>query len=208
VAALVLVLGVAVLAVGLPKLAGAVPLTVLSDSMAPAMPVGSLAVVKPTMPLAADAEALSVEEIDRVNDVSGIEPGDVVVFAPEEGSGVLVIHRVLTVSTDTAGRRVFTTKGDNNDTADSPVDGYQVRAVLWYRLPLLGWVNDWLDASTRRAVAVGFAVLAFGWAGWNLIGALRARRARRAQADPAGGEARETGSDAGGGDLLIGRGLL
>jgi signal peptidase len=110
----------------------------------------------------------------------------------------MVIHRVLTVSTDTAGRRVFTTKGDNNDVADAPVDGYQVRAALWYRLPLLGWVNNWLDASMRRTVAVGFAVLAFGWAAWNLAQTLRARRARRAEAGLVGGEARGAEPDAGG----------
>jgi signal peptidase len=69
------VFGVAVLAVGFPKLAGAVPVTVLSNSMAPIMPVGSLAVVTPTMPLSTDVESLSVEEIEQVNDVTGIEPG-------------------------------------------------------------------------------------------------------------------------------------
>jgi signal peptidase len=106
----------------------------------------------------------------------------VIVFAPEEGSGVMVIHRVLTVNTDSSGRRVFTTKGDNNDAVDSPVAGYQVRAVLWYRLPYLGYVNNWLDASMRRIVAIGFAAAAFGWAGWNLVGALRACRPRPAAA--------------------------
>jgi signal peptidase len=174
------VLAVAVLAIGLPKVAGAVPLTVLSDSMSPTMPAGSLAVVKPTMPVSAGAPtSLSVEEIEQVNNVSGIEPGDVIVFAPKEGSSITVIHRVITVNTDSAGHRVFTTKGDANDSVDPPVHGYQVRAVAWYRLPWLGYVNSWLDDTTRPMVALTLAVFGFGWAGWNLVRTWALRRVPR-----------------------------
>jgi signal peptidase len=193
--ALAVILAVAVAAIAVPKAAGAVPLTVLSNSMAPTMPVGSLAVVKPTMPVTAGKpEELSVEEIEQVNEVSKIEPGDVIVFAPKEGSGTTVIHRVITANTDSTGRRTFMTRGDNNDAMDPPVAGYQVRGVLWYRLPWLGWVNDAMDSSTRRVVSVAVAAAGFGWAGWTLVSALAGpKRQPRRASSATGATATQTG---------------
>lgn len=174
---LVGVLAVAAAAVAVPKLAGAVPVAVLSDSMAPTMPVGSLAVVRPTMPTTDDdATSLTPEQVDAVNDVAGIRVGDVIVFVPEEGGTRAVIHRVVGVSVSQDGSRVFTTQGDNNSGVDDPVPGHQVRAVLWYHLPWLGWVDDAMDSTARAWVGGTAAALGYAWAATHLWRAVRPRR--------------------------------
>ena len=173
---LVCVVVVAALAVVVPRLAGAVPLTVLSNSMAPTMPVGSLAVVRPTMEtLTGEAATLDAAEIDAVNDVVGIGVGDVIVFAPNERDARLVMHRVTAVSVSTDGQRVFTTQGDNNSGVDDPVHGHQVRAVVWYHLPLLGYVNDMVSDNARLSIGVAAAVVGYGWAIALFVRAARPR---------------------------------
>lgn len=168
-----------------PRLTGAVPLTVLSDSMSPGMPVGSLAVVRPTMATSTSPAAMSPAQIDAVNDVAGIEPGDVIVFAPEAGDDTLVIHRVRTVS-EHSGTRVFTTQGDNNGAPDDPVAGHQVRAVLWYSLPWLGYVNDGVDDGARRVIGLTAAGAGYAWALTVVVrGLTRRGRPPRGDAAPA-----------------------
>lgn len=175
---LVLVLVVAALAVFVPRVSGAVPLTVLSNSMAPTMPVGSLAVVRPTMDtLTGEAATLDATEIDAVNDIGGIGAGDVIVFAPNERDAQLVMHRVTAVSVSSDGQRVFTTQGDNNSGVDDPVHGHQVRAVVWYDLPLLGYVNDMVSDGARISIGVAAAVVGYGWAVTLFVRAARPRRA-------------------------------
>lgn len=167
-----------------PKAAGAIPLTVLSDSMAPTMPVGSLAVVRPTMEtLTGTAATLDPEQIDELNHIEDIKVGDVIVFAPRAGNDMLVIHRVIGMSMNSSGQRVFTTQGDNNSAVDEPVSGYQVRAVLWYHLPLLGFVNNSLSNDSRQWVAIGAATLGYGWALSQFVIALRRGRKGASEAD-------------------------
>lgn len=50
--------------------------------------------------------------------VSQVKPGDVIVFTPP-GHSTPYTHRVVTVSTNKAGQRVVTTKGDANPAPDS-----------------------------------------------------------------------------------------
>lgn len=183
------VLVVAALAVVIPKVAGAVPLTILSNSMAPTMPVGSLAVVRPTMDtLAGPGPAMSPEEIDAVNQVDQIGVGDVIVFVPRAGSDFLVIHRVIAVSVASDGTRVFTTQGDNNSAVDDPVPSHQVRAVLWYHLPLLGYVNDKLNTDSRLPIAIGAAAVGYTWAAVLFVRAIRRRPATAARDETDGPE--------------------
>lgn len=162
---LALVLAVAVIALVIPKVAGAIPLTVLSNSMAPSMPVGSLAMVRPTMDtLTGSAQTLDREQIDAVNEVDDIGIGDVIVFVPEASRDTLIIHRVIGVNVTSTGQRTFTTQGDNNSGVDDPVSSHQVRAVLWYHVPLLGYVNDAVDSGAKQWLAVGVAALGYSWA--------------------------------------------
>lgn len=164
-----------------PKLVGAVPLTVLSDSMAPGMPAGSLAVVRPTMNVedGQDVSTMDAAAIDEVNHVDELAVGDVIVYQPDANDGTAIMHRITGISVKQDGARQFTTKGDNNDVADSePVDDHMVRGEVWYHLPYLGYVNDFLNSgeSRHRIAVVTIAVIGYGWAVICLARAARRRR--------------------------------
>lgn len=155
------------------------------------MPIGSLVVVRPTMDLSVDSRTLSPEQIDKVNKVETIDVGDVIVYAPRRASGVMVIHRVLSVSQDSRGQREFITKGDANPAQDQPVAGYQVRAVSWYHVPVLGYVNTWIGSGNRKLVAISFAVVGYAWSVVLVTRSLR----RGADLNPAGRQRGPTHAD-------------
>lgn len=122
-AALALAAAVAVV----PALAGASTYTVLTGSMLPALPVGTVVVVRPTP-------------------VERIAVGDVVTFLardPGSADARIVTHRVIAID---AGP-VLHTRGDANNAPDpggiAPAD---VRGVLWYSVPWVGRVTPmaWL----------------------------------------------------------------
>jgi len=169
---LLLTLAVSAATIIWPSIIGAIPLSVLSDSMAPRMPIGSLAIVHPTMDVSTDISSWSPAQIRLYNDVSAIEPGDIVVFQPNANDPTLVMHRVMTISTTgaagTAERQyTFVTRGDNLAVNDQPISDYQIRGVVRYSLPLIGYVNTWLNAGpnahwSRIVVATaGFVVAVF-----------------------------------------------
>ena len=129
-----LLLGVALLAIGLaalltvvPTLTGARALTVLTGSMDPALPAGSVVVVRPVAP-----------ELVRV--------GDVITFHPRPDDPAVVTHRVVGVTSGSDGRVGFVTKGDANDAPDAAqVLQEQVVGTVWYSLPVVGTVRMALD---------------------------------------------------------------
>ena len=86
----------------LPTVLGWGNAVVLSGSMEPELPVGSL---------------LWIHKQDRYN------PGDVVTYVEENGA--LVTHRLVSITGDTA-----VTKGDANNTADAPIDVKQLRGKV------------------------------------------------------------------------------
>ncbi|GAA4161663.1 hypothetical protein GCM10022286_19590 [Gryllotalpicola daejeonensis] len=132
---LALILGIAVAAIAVPKLAGAVPLTVLSSSMEPTLHPGAMAVVRPI----------------AQSDLGRIRIGEIITFQPFPNDPTLVTHRVVQIKHLSTGDYVFVTKGDANSTVDQPVRGKQVRATLWYAMPWLGWVNDLVNARGNRS---------------------------------------------------------
>ncbi|MCZ9635392.1 hypothetical protein [Rhodococcus sp. BH5] len=164
---LIVILALACVTIVIPKFAGAVPMTILSNSMAPAIPVGSLAVVIPTMkvPSATNIATLSPEQIAPLNKVDNLGSGVIIAFQPEAGSGTLVIHRIVGVSVRADGSREFTTRGDNN-TSSEVVQDYMIRGKVWYHLPYLGFVNNYLNGSDspRHVIAVALAVTLYLWA--------------------------------------------
>ncbi len=147
---------VAVVVIVVPKAAGAVPLTVLSGSMEPTLPVGSIAVVKPVEP-------------DQVR------VGDVVSYQPFPLNPELVTHRVVAISTDSDGSRVFTLRGDANGSDDDPVRAKQIRARVWYDVPYLGWVNSALNGDQRGWFVWTAAGACFAYATYNIARGLRER---------------------------------
>lgn len=143
--AVMAIVALAVCLTAVPAIAGGHTLTVLSGSMVPRLPVGSVVVDRPVNP-----ESLRV--------------GDIVTYSLGKN---LITHRVVAIKRDANGP-VFTTKGDANDSADSePVHASQIRGEFWYDVPYIGIVRSFL-ISTAGLMAVGGAVLLL-LAVWALV---------------------------------------
>lgn len=144
-----------------PRLTGAVPLTVLTSSMEPTYPPGTLVVVR------------SVDPDD-------LRIGDVITYQLESGRPEVVTHRVVAITTDTSGERTFRTQGDNNPQPDpAPVVGGQVQGTVWYAVPLIGWVATGIDAGARSWATVAIACGLFGYTTFTVASWARDRGRRR-----------------------------
>ncbi|MCU1423433.1 MAG: peptidase [Microbacteriaceae bacterium] len=155
---LVAVLAIVALTAVVPRVAGGTALTVLTRSMEPGLPPGTLIVIRPVP-------------------IDDIRVGQVVTYQLSPGEPAVVSHRVVSRSTDTLGRTTFVTRGDNNDLPDAaPVSSAQVRGVLWYSIPLLGWVNTAMGSAGGRWLIPAVAVLLFLYAGVMLARAAVERR--------------------------------
>lgn len=159
---LALVALVALLAIVVPAAVGGRALTVLTSSMEPVYPAGTLVVVKPTPP----------REI-------GI--GDVLTYQLRSGEPILVTHRVIAIANNPDGTRLFTTKGDANDVADAdPVMEVQVVGTVMYAIPYMGWANTAVNGDARAwilPIIVGGLLV---YAVWMVISHFRDKaKARR-----------------------------
>ena len=114
---MILLLAVA-LTILVPMVMGMKELAVLSGSMEPTIPVGSIVYVKPM-----EAEQL--------------EPGDVCTFRLSDGS-TLVTHRVVSIDHE---NRTLVTQGDANDVPDGDLPFAQVVGKGVFHLPLLGFIT-------------------------------------------------------------------
>lgn len=149
---------VVAMAVLVPRLMGATPFTVLTGSMRPSLPPGTLVVIDPT-----PADELRV--------------GDVITYQLESGRPQVVTHRIVKVGTNLAGERSFTTKGDDNDVADAePVRPVQIRGKLLYSVPKLGYVSNLISGSHRQVAMYGVVTGLLGYAAFMFVGAVRDRR--------------------------------
>lgn len=113
---------------------------VISGSMEPTYSVGDLIYVKEVNPY-------------------DIKEGMVITFVLNEEL-VVATHRVVEVDTE---NQYFHTKGDANDTADSaPVHFNNVIGVPQFRLPLLGYVSDFIQNPPGMYItlAVGAVLIA------------------------------------------------
>lgn len=155
---LLMILGLGVLTIALPALVGGMPLSVLTGSMRPHLPPGTLVVTTPT----------PVEEI---------EVGDVITFQIDSGKSAVATHRVIERSIDSGTGEVrFTTQGDANNTPDpEPVRPVQVRGTVWYAVPYLGWVNQAIDGNTRSWAIPALAGALFIYAVWTIGSGLKDR---------------------------------
>ena len=145
VVSIVLVAIVVLLAVLLmgTKVIGLRTFSVLSPSMKPAYNVGDLVYVK----------SYAVEAIPEK-----IKVGDPITFVLDENLTVAT-HRVVAVDLETSH---FTTKGDANDTPDAnPVLFKNVIGKVVFKIPLLGYVADWVQnpPGTYIAVTIGAVLL-------------------------------------------------
>lgn len=147
----------------LPRVVGATPYTILTGSMRPSMPPGTLVVVRPVSP-------------ERVR------VGDVVTYQLRSGEPQVVTHRVVSVGVDGGGHRVFRTQGDANDVADSAwVRPVQVKGVLWYAVPHLGRFANVLDGEQRQQVLVVLVGSLLLYAACMIGSEVRDRRRRAAR---------------------------
>lgn len=163
---LLAVCGLAVIGVVLPLLLGAQSYTVLTGSMRPSLQPGALIAVRPT-------------------DAADIRIGEVITFQLRSGEPEVATHRVVAVGFDGRGERVFTTRGDANDVEDvRPVRAVQIRGVLVYAVPWIGYLNIWATPSIKSVLIV---VLGAGAVAWGVMTLLRdtTRRRRAALAAPA-----------------------
>ncbi|MBF4161198.1 signal peptidase I [Nocardioides sp. CBS4Y-1] len=148
-----------------PRVAGATPYTILTGSMTPKYPPGTLMVVRPV-------------DLDRV------EVGDVITYQVESGEPTVVTHRVVGVGYRADGERVLTTQGDANKTPDAkPVRAVQVRGELWYAVPWVGHLGVLFSPDQRQRLTYLVAGGLFAYAAGIVVsGWLRNRprpKARR-----------------------------
>nr|WP_254281078.1 signal peptidase I [Frigoribacterium sp. VKM Ac-2836] len=139
-------------------------MTVLTSSMEPRLPPGTLIVVEPT----------AVDEIHL---------GDVVTYQIESGRPEVISHRVIEVVSSSDGGTAFVTKGDNNSEPDEAlVLPEQVRGTLWYSVPWLGFVNQVVNGDARSWIVPLVAIALLGYAGYALAAGLVEAQRRRARA--------------------------
>ncbi|WP_165362397.1 signal peptidase I [Promicromonospora panici] len=176
VAALVVVAAVVALVVA-PRVMGWMPLTILSGSMEPTIPVGSQVVVDP---------------IEDEGDVARIQVGDVVTFMPQPDDPTLVTHRVVTRTVTADGTVTVTTQGDANDAPDGvDLTERELRAVVRYHVPYAGYVAQLIDRDQKT---VGVATLAGGLGVYAVAQLLLAARDRRRAASRSDGAAPAAGA--------------
>jgi signal peptidase len=162
---LALVVLIAVLVIVVPAVINGRALTVLTSSMEPGYPPGTLVVVAPTAP-------------------DDIRIGDVLTYQLDSGKATLVTHRVIEIGTSTAdGTRTFTTKGDNNDIPDAdPVQEVQVVGTVLYAIPYLGYVNTAVNGDLRALIVPVIVGGLLVYAVWMVVSSFRDKR-KKAQGD-------------------------
>jgi signal peptidase len=127
-----LAIGVLALTVG-PRFLPYQTYTVLSGSMEPTLPVGSVIIAVP-----ARGEELNT--------------GDIITVVNPQHAGVLVTHRIIEIENSPQGR-TFKTKGDANNVADSwvvPGTGNGWRYA--FAIPQLGYALSALQSDIGRLV--------------------------------------------------------
>lgn len=126
----------AVLLVGV-RVVGLTPYTVLSGSMEPTYPVGSMIYV-------------------RAIDAADITPGTPLTF--RIAGGTVATHRVVEV-TELDGSPAYVTKGDANDNTDPPVRLSAVIGSPVFSIPYLGYISTWLQSGAGAIAGIAFAAV-------------------------------------------------
>ena len=123
-----LLLIIAVCSIGIPRLFGINEFNVLTGSMTPTYPVGTLVFVQP-------------------KDPSTIRPGEVVTMIMDEDLN-MVTHRVTANNYED---KTLVTKGDANNSEDAPSLYENVVGVVVFSIPYAGGIVDYMtnDANGR-----------------------------------------------------------
>ncbi|WP_458116769.1 signal peptidase I [Arthrobacter sp. D2-10] len=166
---LLIVLGLVAVMVVIPQLFGSGSYTVLTGSMRPGMPPGSLIVTKEANP-----EELHI--------------GEAITYQIRSGEPAVVTHRIIARTSSSDGV-TFTTQGDASPSPDEEqVRPEQIRGVVWYSLPLVGYVNGLLTGEQRIWAVGGAVVLLLSYTAFMFGSALiEGARPRRSAGSAAGG---------------------
>ena len=160
-AAMLFVLAVTVV---IPRVSGSTPYTILTSSMKPTYPPGTLVVVKPV-----DPQELGI--------------GTAITYQFASGLPELVTHRIVATRQSGAGELTFVTRGDNNGADDeNPVQLGQIRGKVWYSVPYMGYVNNWLNGEQRRITVTVIVIGLAGYALFMFVGAGVDHRKKRRDA--------------------------
>ncbi|KQY47174.1 signal peptidase I [Cellulomonas sp. Root137] len=161
--ALVALVLVALVMIVVPLAVHATPYTILTGSMQPTLPPGTLVVT-------------------RVVPVESIDIGDVLTYQLHSNQPEVVTHRVVGVGFTGEGERLVVTRGDANNVDDDPVRAVQVRGVVAYHVPYLGYLNTWVGINRPGWLlkSVAGALILYGLV---LVGAGVRDRVRRRTAD-------------------------
>ncbi|QIM18714.1 signal peptidase I [Leucobacter coleopterorum] len=130
----------------IPRVTGSESYTILTSSMEPGFPPGTVIVTQP-------------------RPVANIVVGDVITYQLASGKPEVVTHRVVGIRSDTQGDIAFTTRGDNNSINDPhPVIERQVKGVLIYSVPFVGMVLNQVSGNVGlwAPVAGGILLLVVG----------------------------------------------
>ena len=150
--------GILVAAVIIPRVAGATPYVVLTGSMVPTYPPGTLVV-------------------DRPADIDSLHIGDVVTYQLQSGQPEVVTHRIVAVTVTGADKLTFTTQGDANNVADaSPVIPQQIRGQVWYAIPYLGYLVDEVTGALRQEIVIAAVVFLGAYAIWQVASKIKEKR--------------------------------
>jgi signal peptidase len=153
---------VLVAAVLLPRAVGGTPYVILTGSMRPSMPPGTLVVTRPV-----DAANLGV--------------GAVITYQLASGRSEVVTHRIVAQGVNAVGERVFHTQGDANTAVDTGwVRPVQIRGARWYSVPYLGYVTTRIGNHQREAIQALIIAGLLAYAAAMLVGGLRERWQRPA----------------------------
>jgi signal peptidase len=132
----------------IPRATNGVAMTVLTGSMTPGIPVGSVV-------------------IDRPVDPGTLRVGDVATYQAEPGVEKYVTHRIVAIDTDTTPT-TFTFKGDANRAADiDPVPATAIRGQVWFHVPYLGTIRDALQSHGMRGLVLAAVLVILG--GYSLF---------------------------------------
>jgi signal peptidase len=151
----------------IPRAVHGAALTVLTGSMTPGIPVGSIVV-------------------DRPVDPGTLHVGDIATYQEAPGKAVYVTHRIVKIDASKSPT-MFTFKGDANRGPDiKPVPATAIRGKVWLHVPYLGAIRDTLH--TTGGIAGVAMVLLAGYAFMQGASGLRDRGRARTQAADADGK--------------------
>ncbi|GAA1812220.1 signal peptidase I [Brevibacterium celere] len=146
------IIGVLLASVVVPLAMGWVPLTVLTGSMEPTIPPGSQVVVKPLRP----------------EQTQGLTKGQIITYLRKPGTDDMITHRIIDVA-EVDGETVYRTQGDANNAPDpDPVRSVQVRGVVRYHVPLVGYVAQLTTPDQKRTGIWIVAGLLIAYAVWEV----------------------------------------